>query len=98
MAVVNDFRYFSYYRSSSSLIEPRCIKLAEFKSLSKPSIRHTNVQQKNYFRLVAAILETNCTQLGQSIEMAIHGENTSATPGTTPEHHFRSAATKVEDG
>jgi len=89
MAVIVHFRYFSYYRSSCFLMEPLCTRLGEFNSLSDPSIRHNNLQ-------LVTILLVCCRYLGNlefNWTVAIHRENMSASPGTTPKHHFRPATT-----
>jgi len=45
------------FTMSEVVMKPQCIRLGEFKSLGKPSIQYKNVQQKNYFRFVSAILQ-----------------------------------------
>jgi len=44
------FRYFSYYRSSSFSMEPRCIRL-RVQLVSKASIQHKLVKPKTTFGL-----------------------------------------------
>jgi len=58
--------------------------------------QETTYSNNKYFRFVAGIWETH--QLGQPQRISNHLENTSATPKTAPEHHFRSAATMVGYG
>jgi len=59
MAVIDDFRYFSYYCSSVFVWNHVLNRIEEFKSLSKPSIRHKNVQQK--------LLSVCCRHLGNTL-------------------------------
>jgi len=77
-------------------MEPRCIRLVEFNSRSESRKKTQKCATKYYFLFATTILETHHTHLSQSQTVAIHGENMSATPGTTPEHHIRYADAAVE--
>jgi len=70
-------------KKTTSSLQPPCRKSVE----SHYAVAESRLFRNRRMNMAAANVETHCTPLGQTPTVAIHGQNTTATPGTTPKHH-----------
>jgi len=88
---MSDFRNFRNYRSPQVFRLIHIVYVWDNLNRSKIKSPTYNCAQRNYSRLAAAVLKTDCNRLGQSQTVGIHPGNRSDTWGIARKNNFRFA-------